>query len=73
MKPEDVAKWLGVISALIQVGKLSVTDVKLALQAVRGATDKDTEAEDNAMLGDLRVYIANKYSEADALSHFGQQ
>lgn len=68
LTPESAIAWLQVIAVLVQTGKVTVEAVMNAIHRVRGNTDKDTQAEDNAVLATLHAEIAGCYAKAKAES-----
>jgi len=62
--PQDAMLWLQVVSILIQTGRLTVEQVALALGRVRGPTDLDTAAADDAALAALRETLAGRIVQA---------
>jgi hypothetical protein len=64
MNPATFTSWLGVIAQLVMVGKTTYTEIASMYRAQRGATDADTEVEDDAALAQLRLVIAEERRKA---------
>ena len=60
------------MAALLQAGAVTIAQIVAAIKSVRGVTDQDTEAADNAALEALAAYITAKHGEAAKLAEFGQ-
>lgn len=62
--PQEVTVWMQVIAMLIQTGYVSMQQIVAALALVRGQTDADTVAEDDAQLAALRAELARRMEQA---------
>jgi hypothetical protein len=60
----SVLPWLTVIAQFIVLGRTTVEEVSGMIAAHRGATDADTQAEDDAALAHLRLVIAQNKHDA---------
>jgi hypothetical protein len=66
VNPNDALLWLQVVAVLVQTGQVTLATVLGALNRVRGATDSDTVAEDDAALVALRAELAARIAQAQA-------
>jgi len=66
INPQQIGVWIGVITQLVTVGKVTEEEIRQIYSSLRGSSDVDTEAADNAMLEQFSQIIADEKAKADA-------
>jgi hypothetical protein len=60
--------WIAFVSELLVKGVMTYAQIVQTLNSLPGSTPEKTDA----LLLQVKAYIAGKYGEAVALSHFGE-